>query len=159
MPKPSEKVPTTANRLAELLAEAGLPAGAFNVLHGDRDTVEALLAHPGVVAVSFVGSTPVAHHIYATGAANGKRVQALGGAKNHLIVMPDAPIDQAASALMGAAFGSAGERCMAVSVAVAVGSAGDTLVERLARKLPSLKVGPAAESFLTCAGAAQSRNV
>ena len=143
--KPSEKDPSTAVRLAELLTEAGLPDGVFNVVHGDREAVDAILAHPDIDAVSFVGSTPVARHIYATGSAAGKRVQALGGAKNHLVVMPDAPIDQAAGALMGAAFGSAGERCMAVSVAVAVGDAGDALVDELTPRIAALKVGPGSD--------------
>ena len=141
--KPSERDPSAANFMAGLLAEAGLPSGVFNVVHGDREAVDAILGHPGVSAVSFVGSTPVAEHVYRTGAASGKRVQALGGAKNHMVVMPDADMDQAADALMGAAFGSAGERCMAVSVAVAVGDdAGDSLMERLAPRARSLKVGP-----------------
>jgi len=141
--KPSEKDPSAAVVLAELLREAGLPAGAFNVVHGDREAVDALLAHPDVAAVSFVGSTPVAEHVYRTGTQNGKRVQALGGAKNHLVVMPDADIDLAVDALMGAAFGSAGERCMAVSVAVAVGDAtADALVDRLAQRVRALRVGP-----------------
>jgi malonate-semialdehyde dehydrogenase (acetylating)/methylmalonate-semialdehyde dehydrogenase len=144
--KPSEKTPSTALRLAELATEAGLPSGVLNILNGDRAAVEALLDHPDVAAVSFVGSTPVAELVWRRGTQAGKRVQALGGAKNHLVVMPDADMDMAVDALMGSAYGSAGERCMAVSVAVAVGSAGDTLVERLARKLPSLKVGPAADS-------------
>ena len=140
--KPSERDPSAANFMAGLLAEAGLPPGVFNVVHGDKEAVDAILAHPGVSAVSFVGSTPVAEHVYRTGAAAGKRVQALGGAKNHMVVMPDADMDQATDALMGAAFGSAGERCMAVSVAVAVGDAGDSLMERLAPRARSLKVGP-----------------
>ena len=144
--KPSEKTPSTALRLAELATEAGLPPGVLNVLNGDRATVEALLDHPDVAAVSFVGSTPVAEAVWRRGTQAGKRVQALGGAKNHLVVMPDADMDMAVDALMGSAYGSAGERCMAVSVAVTVGSAGDTLVERLARKLPTLKVGPATDS-------------
>jgi malonate-semialdehyde dehydrogenase (acetylating)/methylmalonate-semialdehyde dehydrogenase len=144
--KPSEKTPSTALRLAELATEAGLPPGVLNVLNGDRATVEALLDHPDVAAVSFVGSTSVAESVWRRGTQAGKRVQALGGAKNHLVVMPDADMDMAVDALMGSAYGSAGERCMAVSVAVAVGSAGDNLVERLARKLPSLKVGPATDS-------------
>ena len=144
--KPSEKTPSTALRLAELATEAGLPPGVLNVLNGGRDAVEALLDHPDVAAVSFVGSTPVAEAVWRRGTQAGKRVQALGGAKNHLVVMPDADMDMAVDALMGSAYGSAGERCMAVSVAVAVGSAGDTLIERLARKLPALKVGPAADS-------------
>ncbi|MDH3235469.1 MAG: aldehyde dehydrogenase family protein, partial [Alphaproteobacteria bacterium] len=120
--KPSEKDPSPSLIIAELLEEAGLPAGVFNVVHGDREAVDAILEHPGIAAVSFVGSTPVAEHIYRTAAHTGKRVQALGGAKNHMIVMPDADMDQAADALMGAAYGSAGERCMAISVAVAVGN-------------------------------------
>ena len=140
--KPSERDPSAANFMAGLLAEAGLPPGVFNVVHGDKEAVDAILAHPGVSAVSFVGSTPVAEHVYRSGAAAGKRVQALGGAKNHMVVMPDADMDQATDALMGAAFGSAGERCMAVSVAVAVGDAGDSLMERLAPRARSLKVGP-----------------
>ncbi len=140
--KPSEKTPSAALRMAELLSEAGLPDGVFNVVNGERDAVEALLDHPQVSAVSFVGSTPVAQSIYSTAAANGKRVQALGGAKNHMIVMPDADLDQAADALMGAAFGSAGERCMAVSVAVAVGGAAEPLRERLVPRMQKLKVGP-----------------
>lgn len=144
--KPSEKTPSTALRLAELATEAGLPPGVLNILNGDRLAVEALLDHPDVAAVSFVGSTPVAESVWRRGTQAGKRVQALGGAKNHLVVMPDADMDMAVDALMGSAYGSAGERCMAVSVAVAVGSAADTLVERLARKLPLLKVGPAADS-------------
>jgi len=140
--KPSEKVPSTANRLAALLAEAGLPAGVFNVIHGDAEAVDAILRHPGIDSVSFVGSTPVAEHIYATASAAGKRVQALGGAKNHLVVMPDAPVEEAANGLMGAAFGSAGERCMAVSVAVAVGEAGDALIGALKPRVEALKIGP-----------------
>jgi malonate-semialdehyde dehydrogenase (acetylating)/methylmalonate-semialdehyde dehydrogenase len=141
--KPSEKDPSPALALAELLREAGLPDGAFNVVNGDRVAVQALLEHPGVAAISFVGSTPVAEHVYRTGTNAGKRVQALGGAKNHLVVMPDADLDQAADALMGAAFGSAGERCMAISVAVAVGDAtADALVERLRERVRALRVGP-----------------
>ena len=140
--KPSEKDPSTGLRLAELLVEAGLPAGVFNVVNGDAEAVNALLEHAGVDAVSFVGSTPIAEHIYRTGAAHGKRVQALGGAKNHLVVMPDADLDQAADALIGAAYGSAGERCMAVSVGVAVGPIADRLVDRLDRRIRKLKVGP-----------------
>src|SRR5579864_8342427 len=119
--KPSERDPSAGYRVAELLLEAGLPPGVFNVVNGDKAAVDALLAHPEVDAVSFVGSTAIASYIYATAAQNGKRVQALGGAKNHMVVMPDADLDQATDALMGAAYGSAGERCMAVSVAVAVG--------------------------------------
>ena len=140
--KPSEKDPSAALFMAKLLAEAGLPEGVFNVVHGDREAVDALLAHPDVAAVSFVGSTPIAEHIYRTGTANGKRVQALGGAKNHMVVMPDADLEQARDALMGAAFGSAGERCMAISVAVTVGDAGDALMEQLVPKVSAIKVGP-----------------
>lgn len=141
--KPSEKDPSCGVRLAELLVEAGAPPGVLNVVHGDAEAVNALLTHPGIEAVSFVGSTPIARHVYATAAAHGKRVQAMGGAKNHLVVMPDADLDQAADALMGAAYGSAGERCMAVSVAVAVGDAvGDALRERLAERVRTLRIGP-----------------
>ncbi len=140
--KPSEKVPTAANILAELLKEAGVPDGVFNVVHGDRRAVECLLHDPRVNAVSFVGSTPIAQAIYREAAANGKRCQALGGAKNHLVVMPDADLDQVANALTGAAFGAAGERCMAISIAVAVGAVADTLVARLADKARTLNVGP-----------------
>ncbi len=141
--KPSEKDPSPALAVAELLREAGLPDGVFNVVNGDREAVQALLEHPGIAAISFVGSTPVAEHVYRTGTQNGKRVQALGGAKNHLVVMPDADLDQAVDALMGAAFGSAGERCMAISVAVAVGDAtADAVVERLRERVRELRVGP-----------------
>jgi malonate-semialdehyde dehydrogenase (acetylating) / methylmalonate-semialdehyde dehydrogenase len=143
--KPSEKDPSAALIIAELLAEAGLPAGVFNVVHGDREAVDAILAHPGIAAVSFVGSTPVAEHVYRAAANAGKRVQALGGAKNHMIVMPDADMDQAADALMGAAYGSAGERCMAVSVAVAVGGAAEPLLERMVPRAQALKVGPGSD--------------
>lgn len=139
--KPSEKDPSCALRLAQLLSEAGLPAGVFNVVNGDRESVDALLTHPDVAAVSFVGSTPIAQHIYATAARHGKRVQALGGAKNHMVVMPDASSKLVAQALMGAAYGSAGERCMAISVAVAVGDAGDRLVEQLKPMIAALKIG------------------
>ncbi len=140
--KPSEKDPSPSIRMAELLKEAGLPDGVFNVVHGDRETVDAMLGHPGIDAVSFVGSTPIARHIYATAAAAGKRVQALGGAKNHAVVMPDADIPFTADALSGAAYGSAGERCMAISAVVAVGAAGDPLVAELAARARALKVGP-----------------
>ena len=140
--KPSEKDPSAALLLAELLAEAGLPAGVFSVLQGDRIAVETLLAHPDIQAVSFVGSTPIAQSIYRAGTAAGKRVQALGGAKNHLVVMPDADLDDAADALMGAAYGSAGERCMAISVAVAVGNSADRLIAKLEPRVRALKVGP-----------------
>ena len=140
--KPSERDPSAGFRIAELLTEAGLPPGVFNVVNGDKETVDALLHHPEVAAVSFVGSTPIAHYIYRTAAESGKRVQALGGAKNHMVVMPDADLDQATDALMGAAYGSAGERCMAVSVAVAVGGAGDRLMDKLVPRVRALKVGP-----------------
>ncbi|ASL44055.1 Putative 3-oxopropanoate dehydrogenase [Burkholderia sp. AD24] len=138
--KPSERDPSCANRLAELLKEAGLPDGVFNVVHGDKTAVDALLVHPDVSALSFVGSTPIAEYIYTEGTKHGKRVQALGGAKNHLVVMPDADLDQAVDALIGAAYGSAGERCMAISVAVAVGHIADELVERLTPRVKSLKI-------------------
>ena len=141
--KPSEKDPSLGLRLAELLGECGLPAGVFNVIHGDREAVDTLLTHPDVAAVSFVGSTPVAEYIYRTGAAHGKRVQALGGAKNHMVVMPDADPKLAAQALLGAAYGSAGERCMAISAAVAVGEGtAERLVRELAPLARALKVGP-----------------
>lgn len=141
--KPSERDPSTAYRLAELAHEAGLPPGVLNVLNGDREAVDGLITHPGVAAVSFVGSTPVAEHIHRTATQHGKRVQALGGAKNHAVVMPDADLDQAADALMGAAYGSAGERCMAISVGVAVGDAvADGLVARLKVRLARLQVRP-----------------
>ncbi|MCF3948114.1 CoA-acylating methylmalonate-semialdehyde dehydrogenase [Acidiphilium iwatense] len=144
--KVSEKVPSTALRLAELLAEAGLPEGVFNVVNGDRAVVDALLTDPRIAAISFVGSTPVAEHIFTTASAHGKRVQALGGAKNHLVVMPDADLDQAVDALVGAAYGSAGERCMAISVAVAVGDIADPLIEQLAKRARALKIGPGTDS-------------
>ena len=140
--KPSEKDPSAALKLAELLKEAGLPDGVFGVVQGGREAVEAILAHPGIAAISFVGSTAIAETIYKGGTSHGKRVQALGGAKNHLVVMPDADIDDAVDALMGSAYGAAGERCMAVSVAVAVGSAGDALVAKLAPKVRALKIAP-----------------
>jgi malonate-semialdehyde dehydrogenase (acetylating)/methylmalonate-semialdehyde dehydrogenase len=126
--------------MAELLKEAGLPDGVFNVVQGDKEAVDALLAHPDVAAVSFVGSTPIAQSIYETGARNGKRVQALGGAKNHMVVMPDADLDQAVDALVGAGYGSAGERCMAISVAVLVGEVADRIVPRLVERAHALKV-------------------
>jgi malonate-semialdehyde dehydrogenase (acetylating)/methylmalonate-semialdehyde dehydrogenase len=140
--KPSEKDPSCGLRLAELLTEAGLPPGVFNVVNGDREAVDTLLADGDVAAVSFVGSTPVAKHVYETAARAGKRVQALGGAKNHMVVMPDADSKLAAQALMGAAYGSAGERCMAVSVAIAVGDAGDRLIAELQPLIAALKIGP-----------------
>ena len=139
--KPSERDPSAPLFIAELLHEAGLPDGVMNVVLGDRAVSERLLNHPDVAAISFVGSTPAAEHVYRTGTNNGKRVQALGGAKNHLIVMPDADLDQAADALIGAGYGSAGERCMAISVAVAVGSAGDALVEKITERIDSLVTG------------------
>jgi malonate-semialdehyde dehydrogenase (acetylating) / methylmalonate-semialdehyde dehydrogenase len=140
--KPSEKVPSTAMRLAELFKEAGLPDGVFNVVHGDKQAVDALLQHPDIRAISFVGSTPIAKYIYETCAKNGKRVQALGGAKNHAVVLPDADLDFAADALIGAGYGSAGERCMAISAIVAVGDVGDALVQKLSERAKSLKIGP-----------------
>ncbi|MBM3486126.1 MAG: CoA-acylating methylmalonate-semialdehyde dehydrogenase [Alphaproteobacteria bacterium] len=140
--KPSEKDPSCALRLAELLAEAGLPAGVFNVVNGDKEAVDGILADRRIAAVSFVGSTPIAEYVYREGAAAGKRVQALGGAKNHMVVLPDADLEQATDALIGAAYGSAGERCMAVSVAVAVGKAADPLIERLKPRVAGLKIGP-----------------
>ena len=144
--KPSERDPSASLLIAEWLTEAGLPAGVFNVIQGDKEAVDALLTHPDVKAVSFVGSTPIAKYIYQTGTANGKRVQALGGAKNHMVILPDADIDMAANALMGAAYGSAGERCMAISVAVAVtDKVADALIEKLVPKIEALKVGPAAD--------------
>ncbi len=142
--KPSERDPSASLLMAELLTEAGLPAGVFNVVQGDKEAVDTLLTHPDVTAVSFVGSTPIARYIYSTGTAHGKRVQALGGAKNHMVIMPDADLDMAVSALMGAAYGSAGERCMAISVAVPVtDQVADALVERLIPKIEALKIGPA----------------
>jgi len=138
--KPSERDPSAALRLAELLKEAGLPDGVFNVVQGDKQAVDALIAHPQVEALSFVGSTPIAEYIYAEGTRRGKRVQALGGAKNHMVVMPDADLDQVTDALMGAAYGSAGERCMAISVAVAVGEVADEVVARLAPRVRALVV-------------------
>ena len=144
--KVSEKVPSTALRLTELLSEAGLPKGVMNLVHGDREAVDALLTHPKVAAVSFVGSTPVARHIHRTSSEQGKRVQALGGAKNHMVIMPDADLDQATDALMGAAYGSAGERCMAISVAVAVGDElADALIESLVTRVGALRIGPATD--------------
>ena len=143
--KPSQRTPLSAIRIAELLTEAGLPDGVFNVVHGAKHSVDALLSHPGVSAVSFVGSAGVAAHIYATGAANGKRVQALGGAKNHLLVMDDADLDKTVTALLSSAFGNAGQRCLAGSVAVGVGSLGDALVQELSDQAGRLKVGPGME--------------
>ncbi|QJP15927.1 CoA-acylating methylmalonate-semialdehyde dehydrogenase [Starkeya sp. ORNL1] len=140
--KPSEKDPSASLIMAELLTEAGLPAGVFNVVQGDKEAVDTLLTHPDIAAVSFVGSTAIGEYVYKTACAHGKRAQALCGAKNHLVVMPDADLDKTVDALMGAGYGSAGERCMAVSVAVAVGGVGDALIDRLAPKVRSLKVGP-----------------
>jgi len=141
--KPSERVPSAALLIADWLTEAGLPEGVFNVINGDKEAVDALLTHPDVKAASFVGSTPIAKYIYETGTAHGKRVQALGGAKNHAIIMPDADIDMAVNGLMGAAYGSAGERCMAISVAVPVTDAvADALIERLIPRIEALKIGP-----------------
>jgi malonate-semialdehyde dehydrogenase (acetylating)/methylmalonate-semialdehyde dehydrogenase len=143
--KPSEKDPSASMLLAELLAAAGLPAGVFNVVNGDREAVDRLLSHPDIAAISFVGSTPIARHIYETGTANGKRVQALGGAKNHMVVLPDADVAAAADAAVSAGYGSAGERCMAVSVVVAVGDVADPLVDAIAARLPKIKVGAGSE--------------
>ena len=140
--KPSEKVPLSSVRLGELLLEAGLPAGVFNIVHGDKSCVDVLLQHPNVAAVSFVGSTSIAKYIYETGTKNGKRVQAAGGAKNHLIIMPDADLEQSVKALAASAYGCAGQRCMAGSVAVAVGSVADPLVSELCDHASSLQVGP-----------------
>lgn len=138
--KPSERDPSASLFMAELLQEAGLPDGVFNVVQGDKLAVDTLLAHPDVKALSFVGSTPIAQHLYETGARHGKRVQALGGAKNHMVVMPDADVDQAVDALVGAAYGSAGERCMAISVAVLVGDIADKVMPRLAERARTLKI-------------------
>jgi malonate-semialdehyde dehydrogenase (acetylating)/methylmalonate-semialdehyde dehydrogenase len=143
--KPSERDPSPSLLIAELLAEAGLPAGVFNVVHGDREAVDAVLAHPGIAAVSFVGSTPIARYVYETAARHGKRVQALGGAKNHMVVLPDADMDLAADAVVSAAYGSAGERCMAISVLVTVGSAADALLPKVMERLDGIKVGDGSE--------------
>ena len=140
--KPSEKDPSPSLLNAELLAEAGLPDGVFNVVHGDKEAVDAILAHPDVAAVSFVGSTPIARYIYEQGTRNGKRVQALGGAKNHMIVLPDADMDLAADAAVSAGYGSAGERCMAISVVVTVGDAADRLLPKVRKRIADLVVGP-----------------
>ena len=144
--KPSERDPSASMIISELWAEAGLPDGVFNVVHGDKTAVDALLNHPDVAAVSFVGSTPIARYIHQTGTANGKRVQALGGAKNHAIILPDAGIDYTSDHLVAAAFGSAGERCMAISAAVAVGSAADDLIAAVSEKARAVKVGPGREA-------------
>ncbi len=138
--KPSEKTPSASLMIADLLTEAGLPAGVFNLVNGDKEAVDVLLTDKRIQAISFVGSTPIAEHIYSTGTKNGKRVQALGGAKNHLVVMPDADIDQVADALIGAAFGSAGERCMAISVAVTVGNVADALITKLTEKVKGITI-------------------
>ena len=140
--KPSERDPSVSNRIAELYAQAGLPDGVFNVVHGDKVAVDALLDHPDVAAISFVGSTPIAKYIYERATAAGKRVQALGGAKNHAVVMPDADLDFTTEQLTSAGYGSAGQRCMAIAVAVAVGDVADELVERLRAKALTIKVGP-----------------
>src|SRR5438876_2230039 len=139
--KPSEKDPSASIYTAELLKEAGVPDGVFNVVHGDKVAVDAILEHPGIAAISFVGSTPIARYVYETGTSHGKRVQALGGAKNHMIVLPDADVDMAADAAVSAGYGSAGERCMAVSQVVAVGDVADRLVEAIRERLPKVKVG------------------
>src|ERR671931_672526 len=143
--KPSEKDPSASLFVAELLKDAGVPDGVFNVIHGDKVAVDALLEHPDLAAVSFVGSTPIAQYIYATGTRHGKRVQALGGAKNHMIVLPDADLDMAADAAVSAAYGSAGERCMAVSVVVAVGDVGDELIAAIKERIARIKVGDGME--------------
>ena len=140
--KPSEKDPSTSMFIADLLRQAGVPEGVFNVVHGDKVAVDRILHHPDISAVSFVGSTPIARYVYETGTKNGKRVQALGGAKNHMLVLPDADLDMAADAAVSAAYGSAGERCMAVSVVLAVDTIADALVEKLASRVPNIKVGP-----------------
>jgi malonate-semialdehyde dehydrogenase (acetylating)/methylmalonate-semialdehyde dehydrogenase len=140
--KPSERDPSMSLKMAELAKHAGLPDGVLNVVHGDKEAVDAILEHPDIKAVSFVGSTPIARYIYETGTAHGKRVQALGGAKNHAVVLPDADLDFATEALIGAGYGSAGERCMAVSVVVAVGEAGDALCDKLAERARRIVVGP-----------------
>jgi malonate-semialdehyde dehydrogenase (acetylating)/methylmalonate-semialdehyde dehydrogenase len=143
--KPSEKDPSAGLYIAQLLKEAGLPDGVFNVINGDRVAVERILEHPDIAAVSFVGSTPIARHIYETGTRNGKRVQALGGAKNHMLVLPDADVEMAADAAVSAAYGSSGERCMAISAVVAVGSVADPLVDAIAARLPKIVVGPGSD--------------
>src|SRR6187431_2895369 len=144
--KPSEKDPSASIFIAELLKEAGVPEGVFNVVHGDKVAVDAILEHPAIRAVSFVGSTPIARYIYETGTKHGKRVQALGGAKNHMVVLPDADVDMAADAAVSAAYGSAGERCMAIAQVVAVGDAGDRLVDAIKLRLPKIKVGNGLEA-------------
>jgi len=144
--KPSEKDPSASLRLAELLTEAGVPDGVFNVVQGDKVAVDRLLEHPDVAALSFVGSTPIARHIYETGTRHGKRVQALGGAKNHMVVLPDADVEMAADAAVSAGYGSSGERCMAISVVVAVGDVGDALVSAISSRLPKIRVGPGSDA-------------
>ena len=139
--KPSEKDPSAANWMAELMAEAGLPPGVFNVVHGDKEAVDAILTHPDIASISFVGSTPIARYVYETGTAHGKRVQALGGAKNHMLVLPDADLDLVADSAVNAGFGSAGERCMAVSVVLAVDSVADPLIEKITSRMATLKIG------------------
>src|SRR5258705_4052176 len=139
--KPSEKDPSASVYAAELLKEAGVPDGVLNVVHGDNVAVDAILEHPDIDAVSFVGSTPIARYVYETGTSRGKRVQALGGAKNHMIVLPDADIDMAADAAVSAGYGSAGERCMAVSMVVAVGNVADPLIEAIKARIPKVKTG------------------
>jgi malonate-semialdehyde dehydrogenase (acetylating)/methylmalonate-semialdehyde dehydrogenase len=143
--KPSEKDPSVTNYVAELLHEAGVPAGVYNIVHGDKVAVDRLLEHPDVAAISFVGSTPIARYIYETGTRHGKRVQALGGAKNHMVVLPDADIEMAADAAVSAGYGSAGERCMAISVVVAVGGIGDQLVDAIQARIPKIAVGPGSD--------------
>ncbi|PNY79729.1 CoA-acylating methylmalonate-semialdehyde dehydrogenase [Deinococcus koreensis] len=143
--KPSEKDPSASLFIAELLGQAGIPEGVFTVIHGDKVAVDALLEHPDIAAVSFVGSTPIARYIYQKGTEHGKRVQALGGAKNHMLVLPDADVNMAADAAVSAAYGSAGERCMAISVVLAVGDVGDELVNAISSRLPALKVGPGSD--------------
>ena len=143
--KPSEKDPSASMLIADLLKQAGLPDGCFNVVHGDKVAVDRLLEHPDVAAISFVGSTPIARYIYETGTRNGKRVQALGGAKNHMLVLPDADLDMAADAAISAGYGSAGERCMAISVVLAMDSIADELVAKIAERIPSITVGPGSD--------------
>src|SRR5207253_7309521 len=143
--KPSEKDPSASLFLAELLRSAGLPDGVFNVIQGDKVAVDRILEHPDIAAVSFVGSTPIARYIYETGTKHGKRCQALGGAKNHMVVLPDADVEMAADAAVSAAYGSAGERCMAVSMVVAVGGVADELVEAIKQRIPKVKVGDGLE--------------
>ncbi len=143
--KPSEKDPSTSAMAGELLAEAGLPDGVFNIVHGDKVAVDAILAHPDIAAISFVGSTPIAQHVYETGTKAGKRVQALGGAKNHMIVLPDADMDLAADSAVSAGYGSAGERCMAISVIITVGDAADSLIPKMQERIADLRVAPGSE--------------